>query len=358
MKNRPKGALSASADKVQSAGRDFSLSGRDSILAHITPQEALLLYTLGGGATTNPVTNRLEFGYGAARDGGRNEGAFGKADKDKSDGGGNGKGGRAADTGGGTSSGGKSRAVAAKSMPAVGNATVADHQIATGNINVPSIGAKGMARGNYASQDDAYTDFARAIGAYDTRGTFGRIGDVFAGPFYDEQEPISQNPRTFANGTFHSSTNPLGAAGSIAGMAFGVPALGLAGSLIGDAVGIPHVSHGGYSQPDTGIYSDPGKGFFSGLGLDGFSGNSSNGNYGTNRDNMGRGGALSNPGHLNPQMPGQAPQMNQQTAGTSMPTQQTPEVGLYNQNSYPGQYVGIPGPSQYGYTIPQYNYWR
>ena len=265
-------------------------------------------------------------GYGSAMGGGRNEGAGSKMDKDKSDRGGNNKGGKQGDNGLGGSGkkqdegilpslgkglkgllGGAEVVQAKEAQPAMnmdnsflaelgrgltkvvnrtydaedrrglggtkkaGNATTADSMIATGQINVPSIGPNGMAQGNYNSQQDAYTDFGRAVGAYATRGLAGKIGDAIAGPFYDEQEPISQNPRTFASGTFHSSTNPLGAAAAIAGMATGIPGLGTAGSIIGDAVGIPHVSHGGYSQPDTGIYSDNSSSF--GLDFGGLQGN-------------------------------------------------------------------------------------
>ena len=41
---------------LQSKGR-----GRDTILAHITPQEAALLKSRGGRGSTNPDTGLLEF---------------------------------------------------------------------------------------------------------------------------------------------------------------------------------------------------------------------------------------------------------------------------------------------------------
>jgi hypothetical protein len=53
--NRKSGLLSLS-DKVRAAGR-----GRDTVLAHITPEEADLLKERGGRGSTNPVTGLPEF---------------------------------------------------------------------------------------------------------------------------------------------------------------------------------------------------------------------------------------------------------------------------------------------------------
>jgi hypothetical protein len=53
--NHRSGLLSLS-DKVRAAGR-----GRDTVLAHITPEEAALLKERGGRGSTNPVTGLLEF---------------------------------------------------------------------------------------------------------------------------------------------------------------------------------------------------------------------------------------------------------------------------------------------------------
>jgi len=53
--NHRSGLLSLS-DKVRAAGR-----GRDTVLAHITPEEATLLKERGGRGSTNPVTGLLEF---------------------------------------------------------------------------------------------------------------------------------------------------------------------------------------------------------------------------------------------------------------------------------------------------------
>ena len=53
--NRKSGLLSLS-DKVRAAGR-----GRDTVLAHITPEEAAFLKARGGRGSTNPVTGLPEF---------------------------------------------------------------------------------------------------------------------------------------------------------------------------------------------------------------------------------------------------------------------------------------------------------
>lgn len=168
-----------------------------------------------------------------------------------------------------------------------GNSVTADHLVATGQINTPSIGPNGVAQGNYPTQDDAYYDYSKAVGDYATRGIVGRAADIIAGPLYDQQEPMSQNPRTYAAGTYHDSMNPLGAAGMAAGIATGIPGLGIVGSYLGDAVGIPHVSYGGYGQPDTGVYSDTEWGFGGGFGGTPGAGNGDTrepGGYNSNND--------------------------------------------------------------------------
>ncbi len=91
-----------------------------------------------------------------------------------------------------------------------GNATVADHLVATGAISTPSIPSNGVARGNYPSQDDAYNDYSKAVGDWSTRNFGNRLADFLAGPLYDENEPMAGNPRSFAGGRFHSSSNPAG----------------------------------------------------------------------------------------------------------------------------------------------------
>ena len=128
-------------------------------------------------------------------------------------------GGRSSDTagrdrsyGGGRSSGG-GNGNGGRSPGLAGNATVADHMIATGRISAPSIPQGGVAKGNFPTQDDAYNAYSKAVGNYATRGFFDRAADFLAGPFYDLQEPMANNPRSFAGGTYHSSTNPGGVFG-------------------------------------------------------------------------------------------------------------------------------------------------
>lgn len=137
-----------------------------------------------------------------------------------------------------------------------GNATVADHLIATGAIRAPSIPSSGVAQGNYSTQGDAYNDYSNAVGQYATRGLLGRIGSFLAGPFVDQKEPMAGNPRSFANGTYHTASNP---GGIVAGMVpYGGTLLGRAASPLYDASGLPDIWHGGYSQPDvrTGIFGN------------------------------------------------------------------------------------------------------
>jgi hypothetical protein len=54
-----KGGLAQAAQKIQSQGRNS-----DTILAHISPHEALFLKRLGGSGTINPQTGLMEFGLG------------------------------------------------------------------------------------------------------------------------------------------------------------------------------------------------------------------------------------------------------------------------------------------------------
>lgn len=76
----------------------------DNIVIVVNRKEFDFLEEHFGAPLHNPEIHTFQFGYGAARDGGRNEGAGPKMDKDKSDGGGDGKGGK---LGGGSARGGK-----------------------------------------------------------------------------------------------------------------------------------------------------------------------------------------------------------------------------------------------------------
>lgn len=181
----------------------------------------------------------------------------------------------------------------------VGSATVADHAIATGRISAPSIPAGGVAKGNYNSQVDAYNDYAKAVGGYATRGFGQKALDFLGGSFYDIQEPMAGNPRSFADGSYHSTSNPGGILGGLAGML--APGLGsLVGPALGSvytAAGLPEVWHGGLSQPDLrgGMFgnttspmggtqaaanSSVGGGWFGGGGFNPFGGGKSPSSYG------------------------------------------------------------------------------
>lgn len=149
----------------------------------------------------------------------------------------------------------------------------ADHLVATGKIRTPSIPAGGVAPGNYATQDEAYNDFAKAVGSYATRGFIDRALDFLGGGFYDAQEPMAGNPRSFAGGDYHTSSNPGSILGGFAGML--APGSGtLVGPALGGAytaLGLPDIWHGGYSQPDyrsglLGNSSQPMGGSFADIG--------------------------------------------------------------------------------------------
>lgn len=221
-----------------------------------------------------------------------------------------------------------------------GNATVADHMIATGQIDVPSIGPNGMAQGNYASQDDAYTDFGRAVGQYDTRGLLGKVADFFGGSWFDQQEPISQNPRTFAKGTYHTSTNPIGALAGVA-TPYGLGAITapIAGGIYNWAGG-KNVFHGGYSQPDTGIYDDPsgGWGQASSGGLFDGGGNPSNPQANRGRESL----LPTQPGVSQPAPVSQAAQPD---------VQQSQER---KRRMYALGMNGVPGPTPYNYQTAKW----
>jgi hypothetical protein len=134
----------------------------------------------------------------------------------------------------------------------VGSSTAADHRVAIGNVRAPSIPAGGVAQGNYPTQDDAYADFAKAVGKHATRGFFDKALDWGLGGFYDPKEPMAGNPRSFAGSDFHSTTNPGSVLGGLIGM-FGGGVGSVLGKVAGPAytgLGLPEVWHGGYGQPD------------------------------------------------------------------------------------------------------------
>jgi hypothetical protein len=133
-----------------------------------------------------------------------------------------------------------------------GSSTAAQHQIAIGKTRAPSIPAGGVAQGNYPTQDDAMADYAKAVGKHATRGFFDKALDFLGGGFYDPKEPMAGNPRSFAGGDFHSTTNPGSVMGALLG-GFGGGVGSLLGKFAGPAytkAGLPEIWHGGYGQPD------------------------------------------------------------------------------------------------------------
>jgi hypothetical protein len=133
-----------------------------------------------------------------------------------------------------------------------GSSTAADHLVAIGKARTPSIPAGGVAQGNYPTQDAAYSDYSKAVGQHATRGWMDKLADALAGGFYDPKEPMAGNPRSFADGDFHSTTNPGSVMGALLGVGAG-PIGSLVGKIAGPAytkAGLPEVWHGGYDQPD------------------------------------------------------------------------------------------------------------
>lgn len=128
-----------------------------------------------------------------------------------------------------------------------GNATVADHLIATGAISVPSIGPGGVKAPPGGTQDDAYNDYSKAVGQEGVKSLGARILDFFS-PFGISNMPVdSQRPWTFDNGTYHPGWNP----GSIAGMAAGALLPGL-GVPVGAAAQKIYTGLGGHMVPLAG----------------------------------------------------------------------------------------------------------
>lgn len=154
-----------------------------------------------------------------------------------------------------------------------GSSTAADHLVAIGRARTPSIPAGGVSTGNYPAQDNAYMDYAKAVGNYANRGFIDKALDWGLGGFYDPQEPMAGNPRSFAGGDWHSASNPGSIAGGLAGM-FAGPFGSVLGPAMGNAynaAGLPQAWHGGFEQPDLrggplGNTSNPMGGSFSDIG--------------------------------------------------------------------------------------------
>jgi hypothetical protein len=242
-----------------------------------------------------------------------------------------------------------------------GSSTAADHLVAIGKARTPSIPAGGVARGNYATQDDAYSDYAKAVGKHATRGFFDKVADFLGGGFYDPKEPMAGNPRSFAGGDFHSTTNPGSVLGGLLGMGAG-PGGMLLGKVMGPAysgLGLPEVWHGGYTQPDLrngllGNTDNPMGGSMADIGGGHTypSGGAPGGGWaGVNSPQPG--GGTGNGGQW-AQGP-MAPKPGQVTpAAAATPLGATPQqpttMGMGPMN------LSVPGPSQYGLMMPGYRW--
>jgi hypothetical protein len=238
-----------------------------------------------------------------------------------------------------------------------GSSTAADHLVAIGRARTPSIPAGGVAKGNYQTQDDAYADYAKAVGKHATRGFFDKALDWGLGGFYDPKEPMAGNPRSFAGGDFHSTTNPGSVVGGMLGM-FGGGIGSLLGKVAGPAYtasGLPEVWHGGYGQPDLrgGVFgntTNPMGGTMADIG--GGHTYASGSTPGTPGGNGGQfaGGGTGNAGQqFASNVPGVQAPRPVQAAGVQQP------VGMSPFTMQGGQ-MNVPGPSQYGVNLPSYGY--
>lgn len=262
--------------------------------------------------------------------------------------------------GGGGFGGGHGGGFGGKTPSKAGNPTVADHMIATGRISAPSIPSGGVARGNYPTQDDAYNDYSKAVGSYATRGWLDKALDFLGGGFYDPQEPMAGNPRSYAGGDFHSTSNPGSILGGLAGMFAGPlgPVVGPAAGAAYTAAGLPEIWHGGYEQPDIrtglmgnstapmgGSMADIGSGHtFSSGGPSMANGPASPQGGGT-----GQGGLLSN---------GFNPQTAQRTHTVTPPgiTSKPAPGNLYSTMAARYQPINAQGLMNYGVWSPQHTY--
>jgi len=84
-------------------------------------------------------------------------------------------------------------------------------------------------------------DWADASREYNDRSFGRRALDFVAGPWFNDNKPDFNDPRTFWGGKFHTSTNPLGAAASLLGGA-AFPGAGIPAGMIGSAIG-PEAYH-------------------------------------------------------------------------------------------------------------------
>lgn len=251
--------------------------GNDTLVAHITPREALALMAMGGSGTINPYTGLLEFDDGGGGDGGGGDG---------SDGGGSDSGGGTGDEGGGSSEDGAGAATSNTGPDAT--AAVSDaigagfgpESSGYGNQGGPGPNASsGMSAADPEGTSQAAnmstataaqnaglgvgiadtggvnpTGFAAAPGLAETAAAFGR-GDIGLAQALGFGLQAGLSPPGVQIGTMTdqlglqspaASINPVGLGAGIAGTALGIatgmPGLGLAtgalGSALGNALGV------------------------------------------------------------------------------------------------------------------------
>lgn len=274
--------------------------GNDSLVAHITPREALMLAAMGGSGTTNPYTGMLEFDDGGGDGGGGDGGGGDGSDGGGSDSGGGGEegGGSSEDSGPGEGPGAGPDAAAAVS-DAIGagfgpessgygnqggpgpNASVgmsaADPEGTSQAANMSTATAAQQAGLGVGIADTGGvnpTGFANAPSLAEAMSAYGR-GDISLNQALGFGLQSAFSPPGVQIGTLTdnlglqsqaASINPVGLgaglAGLAAGIATGLPGLGLAagylGSHIGNALGVaPSIvsytpGEGPASNPDGG----------------------------------------------------------------------------------------------------------
>lgn len=227
----------------------------DTMLAHINPQEAALLESLGGAGTQNPNTGLPQFFVGGA-DGGLAAGGDTGVGAQSGGGYGSGPGGTGLGNAGGDSGGGWGGVPGDNGLRGpLGQGGLPVHTSAEGYAGMPT-GTPGGA----STTGGVGSAYESANASYKNRGFFDRALD-FVDPFgFHNMKPVPGKAPTYAGGAFHTGWNPGAALGSLAGLA--APGLGTLGSLaLGKAytaLGGPDIAmSGGDVAPGFGNASTP-----------------------------------------------------------------------------------------------------
>jgi hypothetical protein len=236
----------------------------DTILAHISPAEAMALKLHGGAGTINPATGLPEFFD------------IGGGDSSEPGGGGPGIGGSEADPSAPGSAGGDIAGGNATGMGGLGTGGLGDVSrgaswgggsglgMQGAGVGDPAIGGfnkdtSGMAAGSVSSDPQQTAQEAAAMEAWKNRGFWERLAETVL-PGYEARAPLTNEPATYTGGTWHSGINPVGLGLGILGSALGGPIGGmLAGKLGGwgyDALGGPLIGGGGPGISLGGLFGD------------------------------------------------------------------------------------------------------